>query len=294
MAKSTLAVQSQSSEKEICDGKNNPDEGTNPFWFPVYEGLFGHAPVIRDAVWLFMWLIARTTRESNGSGSVLGGVPIHDGRPAGELGFPPKTIRRWRRTLVTGGYIATLRTPYGFRYTLLKSKKWQKLEPREFPKLPISQEENSRNGHREFPLRAQRIPETGISKKTIQRQHKEEAEEEAEEEAAAPAVSPKEKPKTKPKNHPAWKVIDLKRCGTPRFCKEWEGAYDDAGVGESIVDLMETAIQSCQENGIVVPAPFYKAKRALEAESDDDAMSKIPGAQTCNHPYAFPTHDVPD
>lgn len=131
------------------------------YWFPVYEGIFEHAPVLKDAVWLFMWLIARTTDDSDGKGKVLGGIPIPDERPAAELSAQVKTIRRWRRMLNQNGYVSLLRTPYGFRYTLLKSKKWQKPQKRDLPKLPISHKESARIGHRELPVPAERVPETG-------------------------------------------------------------------------------------------------------------------------------------
>jgi hypothetical protein len=106
-----------------------------------------------------MWLIARTTRDSGGQEKVLGGIPIPDDRPAAELGLPVKTIRRWRKMLHSSGYINLIRTPYGFRYTLLKSKKWQKPTPRELPKQAIS--ESARSGHGDLPLRAERVPEMG-------------------------------------------------------------------------------------------------------------------------------------
>jgi hypothetical protein len=155
-----LALQ-KSTEKERTCGQITQISESNIFWFRVYEGLFEHAPIIGDAVWFFLWLIARTTDEADGCGAVLGGIPIHDDRPAQELRFPVKTVRRWRRTLVQHGYIETVRTPYGFRYTLLKSKKWQNPQKRDLPKLPISREESARRGHRDLPLRAQRMPETG-------------------------------------------------------------------------------------------------------------------------------------
>ena len=155
-----LALQ-ESTEKEHNHGQITQISGPSVFWFPVYEGLFEHAPIIKDAVWLFMWLIARTTDDVDGKGKVLGGIPIHDDRPARELGFTVKTIRRWRRMLIRRDYIETVRTPYGFRYTLLKSKKWQRPQKRDLPKQPISHQESAQIGHRELPLRAQRVPETG-------------------------------------------------------------------------------------------------------------------------------------
>jgi len=272
MTNSARAAVPQSSEKGKNDGQSDQISPPSKFWFPVYEGLFAHAPTIRDAVWLFAWLIARTTQEKDGKGLVLGGVPIHDERIAEELGFPRKTIRRWRLMLVAGGYISTVRTPYGFRYTLLKSKKWQKQTITEVPKLPISAEEKSQNGHRDVPQREQRSPAAGISKKTIQRQHREEAEE-----ATAAAPSPKGETKSKP--HPCWEDAGLTRCGTPKFCRGWESAYDAAPVGEDLVDLMESFIQYCQAQKIPVPPPFYQAKHAIEAE--DAAAKQEPPEIAC-------------
>jgi hypothetical protein len=159
MAQNTLALERLSSEEGKTDGQTRKISEPSVFWFPVYEGIFEHAPVLKDAVWLFMWLIARTTRDSDGREKILGGIPIRDERPAAELNFPVKTVRRWRRMLQSSGYISLLRTPYGFRYSLLKSKKWHKPTPRELPKRAIS--ESARNGERECPLRAERAPEMG-------------------------------------------------------------------------------------------------------------------------------------
>jgi hypothetical protein len=159
MAKNTLALERLSSEEGKTNGQSRKISGSSVFWFPVYEGIFEHAPILKDAVWLFMWLIARTTRDSDGQEKVLGGIPIPDERPAAELNFPVKTVRRWRRMLHSSGYINLLRTPYGFRYTLLKSKKWQKPTPRELPKRAIS--ESAQNGQRDLPLRVERVPATG-------------------------------------------------------------------------------------------------------------------------------------
>jgi len=128
----------------------------------VYEGLFEHAPTMQDAVWLFMWLIARTTPDrGDGKGRVLGGIPIRDERPAGELGFPVKTVRRWRKMLESSGYVTLVRTPYGFRYTLLKSKKWEKRTSRELLKRAFSGSESAPNGQSELPQRAIRVPDSG-------------------------------------------------------------------------------------------------------------------------------------
>jgi len=273
MPQNTLALEQQSREKEALNGQSDQVSAPSVFWFPVYEGLFDHAPTMSDAVWFFMWLIARTTREKNGGGSVLGGVPIRDGRPAGELGFPVKTIRRWRRMLVKGAYIAVVRTPYGFKYTLLKSKKWQKEASRDCPKLPISLEESARNRQSDLPLRAVRVPETG----TLIRQYRDNTEEEAED--AAAAASPSLKGKSRKVFKEAWDAIGIEPSGSIRFCEVWEYVYGESTEGEQLTDVMERAIQHCQSNGIRVPPPFFSAKRQIKkqesgGESDEVARMK--------------------
>jgi hypothetical protein len=271
---STRATATPSRGKEQIRGQSNRASEASVFWFPVYEGIFEHASIMGDAVWLFMWLIARTTDDGDGKGKVLGRVPINDARPAGELGCSVKTVRRWRRTLVHGGYIATVRTPYGFKYTLLKSKKWRKQALRELPKLPISSRECAQNGHTDLPLRAVRVPVPGTeiaqngkykedNTETLQKQHKEEALEEA----AAVDLKEKNQPQ---KIHQAWSDLQMEPCGTPRFCRKWEEAWEAGEVGDKMVDLMERAIQSCQAQRVSVPPPFYRAKRTMEGNSEQD------------------------
>jgi hypothetical protein len=92
--------------------------------FGVSTGLFEHCMIIGDAVWYLLWSIDRTTEEKDGDGKVLGGMPIHDSRPAEELGVSVWTIRRWRNKLTKAGYIKTTRTPNGHSVTVAKSKKW--------------------------------------------------------------------------------------------------------------------------------------------------------------------------
>jgi hypothetical protein len=216
-----------------------------------------------------MWFLARTTREKNGSGSVLGGVPIHDGRPAGELGFPVKTVRRWRRMLVAGGYINALRTPFGFRYTLLKSKKWQKQVLSECPKLPITPGVNARFGHSDLPLRAHRVPETGISKKTTQRRHREEVED-------AAAASHSLEGITQTERYPeAWEDIGIEPCGTLKFVLTWEQTWGDSKEGESRSVVMERCIQKCQSEKIQVPRRFYDRKHLIEDREDPEEIRRI-------------------
>ena len=252
-------------------GQNSHISEPSSFWFPVYEGLFEHSPIIRDAVWLFMWLIARTTLEPNGRGKVLGGIPISDERPAGELGFPLKTVRRWRRMLLAGGYIEAVRTPYGFKYTLLRSKKWRGQLKRDFPKLPISTIENGQIGHSDRPNRAQRVPAAATLIKTTQRQYKEEAEE-----ATAWLLGRKSKEVSKE----AWEAVGIELCGVLKFTSAWERIHSEQPEGEQLSGTMERCIQCCQQGRIPVPRPFYEAKRRVEEQEAEDRD--------------WPTHPIPD
>jgi hypothetical protein len=263
-------MKNSTAQSSVCQGENenvgqnSQISGSSTFWFPVYEGLFEHAPIIRDAVWFFMWLIARTTLEPNGRGRVLGGIPISDERPAGELGFPVKTVRRWRRMLLEGGYIEVVRTPYGFKYTLLKSKKWQNTHKRDLPKLPISPRENGQIGHSDRSNRAERVPAAVTLIKTTQRQYKEEAEEQT----TAAATSCQEKGDEILEE--AWEAIGTELFGPRWFVSGWEKAYADRPEDEPLSATMERFIQQCQ--GTKPPKPFYDAKRRVEKqESEDDS-----------------------
>jgi hypothetical protein len=116
MTENNLALAPQSSRKDRANGKT--------YRIPISTGIFEHCPDMLDSVWLFLWYIDKTTKETGGEGRVLGGMPIIDSEPAGTLRVPVKKVRGWRAQLVRRGYIRALRTPYGHVITLLKSKKW--------------------------------------------------------------------------------------------------------------------------------------------------------------------------
>jgi hypothetical protein len=132
-----------------------------------------------DAIWLFLWLIDATTRESANekgdvAGKVLGGMPVSPRRIAEALGgVSEKTIGRWRKKLIKGGYISAKNTGRGFVYTVLKSKKkWKSSE--QGHESPSSLDKNvqsaqtkmsnlvSPNGQADCPQRERSLPENGI------------------------------------------------------------------------------------------------------------------------------------
>jgi len=84
-----------------------------------------------EAVWLFMWLIDRTTREKPSDdgkkvGVVAAGHPIPDHEIGQRFGCSVRTVQRWRTMLKTEGYIKMENSGHGYCYTILNSKKWLK------------------------------------------------------------------------------------------------------------------------------------------------------------------------
>jgi hypothetical protein len=255
-----LALQ-ESSEKEDIHGKTSQISEPSVYWFPVYEGIFEHAPVLKDAVWLFMWLIARTTDDADGKGKVLGCIPIHDDRPANEVGFPVKTIRRWRRMLVRGGYIKTVRTPYGFRYTVLKSKKRRNPQKRDLPKLPISHQESAQIGHRELPLRAERVSDSGVSKKTTQSRHRDKSVSHDRHDRLIEGISLLEQ-----EDFEEMGIKSLPRRFEPFVELVEENPRDD----EHFVPWAKNILDLCDEGEIEYPKIFYKKLKEAEREADNE------------------------
>jgi len=172
------------------------------FRIPVSNGLLEHCLKMGDAIWLFLWLIDATTRESANekgdvAGKVLGGMPVSPRRIAEALGgVSEKTIGRWRKKLIEGGYISAKNTGRGFVYTVLKSKKkWKSSE--EGHESPSSSDKNvqpaptkmsnlvSRDGQAGCPQRESSLPENGI----LYRQSSDIAETKQKNEAENPAAS---------------------------------------------------------------------------------------------------------
>jgi hypothetical protein len=86
-----------------------------------------HYRAIGDAVWLYMYLVDKQGKQvdKNGLGKVAGGMPLRDEDIAGTFGCERKTVRRWRKILICGGYIMAKRAPHGYVYAVTKPKKWK-------------------------------------------------------------------------------------------------------------------------------------------------------------------------
>jgi transposase len=99
------------------------------FLIPISNGLLrdGHCARMGKAVWTFMWLIDKSTKnveiEGKEYGQVLGGKPITQQEIASELKVDVSTVKRHLSRLRRKGYIMTKRTPYGFIAYVANPKK---------------------------------------------------------------------------------------------------------------------------------------------------------------------------
>jgi DNA-binding Lrp family transcriptional regulator len=76
-----------------------------------------------SALWEFLWLIDKVTREEDGRGLVLGGKPITCAEIAEDLGVSERSVSTALQRLRGAGYIETHRRPVGVAIVVLKSKK---------------------------------------------------------------------------------------------------------------------------------------------------------------------------
>jgi DNA-binding transcriptional ArsR family regulator len=100
------------------------------FYFPVYSGLLTaqHREKIGSAIWEFLWLISKVTKEIEEEGEtwgiVLGGKPVKIAEIVADLGGNERNIRRNLAKLKEHGYIESKRAPYGEIFRVRKSKKF--------------------------------------------------------------------------------------------------------------------------------------------------------------------------
>jgi DNA-binding MarR family transcriptional regulator len=156
------------------------------FYFPVYSGLLTaqHRERIGPAIWEFLWLVSKVTKEIEEKGEtwgiVLGGKPVKLAEIAAELGESERTAKRNIARLKDEGYIETVRAPYGEIYKVRKSKKFvhknrsakngTSLDEREDKNVPSHDErwdKNDTSEEREVPHLSKRSAKNGTSNKDI-------------------------------------------------------------------------------------------------------------------------------
>jgi len=140
------------------------------FYFPVFTGLLTeeHVEKIGPALWEFLWLIAKTTKETTENGEtigiVLGGRPIKNVEIAESLGTSLRSTERNISRLKKYGYIDTKRTPYGNIFKVKKSKKFYKDRT---AKNGGTKKREPPNIDREPPLLVERTAKNGGNKEDI-------------------------------------------------------------------------------------------------------------------------------
>lgn len=140
------------------------------FYFPTYIGLLTkeHRENIGPALWEFLWLISKTTKEITEDGEtigiILGGKPVKISEIAEELGSSERTVKRNIARLKEHGYIKTTRTPYGEIYKVKNSKKFIK---KRSAKNGTSEHSEVPNMPREVPHLSKRSAKNGTSNKDI-------------------------------------------------------------------------------------------------------------------------------
>ena len=105
-------------------------EGNRRIYIPVGIGIFdkNHIQGIGEALWLFLWLIHKTTAEidcpSGKIGVVMYGNSVTSRSIATELCCTSRTVRRQLQQLVDNGYIDLEKTATGQIIRVKKSMKW--------------------------------------------------------------------------------------------------------------------------------------------------------------------------
>lgn len=97
------------------------------FYISVHNELLEkkHFKAMREAVWLYMWLLDKMTSiTEEGVGIVLGGKPVTFEDVESHFGFTRRTYVDWVERLRVGGYISTERHVNGLSFTLFKAKKY--------------------------------------------------------------------------------------------------------------------------------------------------------------------------
>lgn len=100
-------------------------------FFPTHDGLISpdHREKIGSALWEFLWMISRTTKEITEDGEiigvVLGGKPVKVSEIVEEAGGSERTVKRNITKLKEHGYVSSKRTPYGEIFYVSNSKKFK-------------------------------------------------------------------------------------------------------------------------------------------------------------------------
>lgn len=94
----------------------------------IWSGLLsdGHTQKIENALWEFIWLVSKVTKEEDGKGYVLRGTPVKVEDICRDLKRSYRSVYRHLQQLEANGYINMKKAPYGLIITVNNSKKFSK------------------------------------------------------------------------------------------------------------------------------------------------------------------------
>jgi hypothetical protein len=124
MRKSLPNVHHESNRVNSKQGHGRTYCGKQSYPIPIWNGILEHAARIGEALWEFLWMIDKITAEKDGVGIVLGGAPVKLETIAHDLSTHKRTIRRHVEKLEAESYIRRRRTPYGYVFEVLNSRKF--------------------------------------------------------------------------------------------------------------------------------------------------------------------------
>jgi len=105
---------------------------TPTFSLPISSGILAHCQRIGIALWVFLWMIDRTTKEVPTTDGYADGL-VYDGKAisahviATDLGMKTRTVHSHIELLVAAGYLRRIDHGVGMPsgYTVVRSKKWK-------------------------------------------------------------------------------------------------------------------------------------------------------------------------
>ena len=120
------------------------------FIIPISNGILErkHYRQIKNALWLFIWFIDKSTRiDKNGVGWVFGGMPIKLKIIEKELGESRFSLLRDLARLKKYNYIQVIRAPYGLKIGVFKlQKRYAKNAISKMVYIPTGEQLIKRNG----------------------------------------------------------------------------------------------------------------------------------------------------
>ena len=254
-------------------------QGKKSYPLPLWNGILDHCEKIGPALWEFVWLLDKITREKDGKGIVLGGAPVKIDRIARELGRSDHTVRRNLDRLQAGKYIERTRTPYGLTIRVRNSRKfgiWSKKEIVTFGRsLPGSVGEIGQKRRRDRPNVTERSAINGRNKEDSARNTAKNTAEAVAVGSVCVVDSIVPSAAAVVVTAPAFLAIGFEKpFGQPAFQEVWLRRFASRN-GEWLTAVMEATIQECNQRKIGVPPQFFDVKHDVEKLEAVEAENKF-------------------